>query len=115
MNMTQQELFKAFESLPIQVQRQALNFIAFLQQTYAPAIKPQKTEIDWTNDPFIEMWQVTFLLFNHVSKSATFSKSNTASANSANCSADSLSKRLTVFSVILPNFRSRQQLYRKLL
>ncbi|MFM7600353.1 MAG: hypothetical protein ACKO7R_04010 [Pseudanabaena sp.] len=36
MNMTQQELFQAFESLPIEAQRQALNFIAFLQQTYAP-------------------------------------------------------------------------------
>ena len=36
MNMTQQELFKAFESLPTEAQRQALNFIAFLQQTYAP-------------------------------------------------------------------------------
>ena len=57
MNMTQQELFNAFESLPTEAQRQALNFIAFLQQTYAPAIKPQKTEIDWTNDPFIGMWQ----------------------------------------------------------
>ena len=55
MNMTQQELFKAFESLPTEAQRQALNFIAFLHQTYAPAIKPQK--IDWTNDPFIGMWQ----------------------------------------------------------
>jgi hypothetical protein len=57
MNMTQQELFKAFESLPAEAQRQALNFIAFLQQTYVPAIKPQKTEIDWANDPFIGMWQ----------------------------------------------------------
>jgi hypothetical protein len=57
MNMTQQELFKAFESLPTEAQRQALNFIAFLQQTYAPAIKPQTTKIDWTNDPFIGMWQ----------------------------------------------------------
>jgi hypothetical protein len=36
MNMTQQELFKAFESLPTEAQHQALNFIAFLQQTYAP-------------------------------------------------------------------------------
>jgi hypothetical protein len=36
MNMTQQELFKAFETLPAEAQRQALNFIAFLQQTYAP-------------------------------------------------------------------------------
>ena len=36
MNMTQQELFKAFESLPTEAQRQALNFIAFLHQTYAP-------------------------------------------------------------------------------
>lgn len=36
MNVTQQELFKAFESLPTEAQRQALNFIAFLQQTYAP-------------------------------------------------------------------------------
>ena len=56
--MTQQELFKAFESLPAEAQQQALNFIAFLQQTYAPATsKSQKTEIDWTNDPFIGMWQ----------------------------------------------------------
>ena len=36
MNMTQQELFKAFESLAIEAQPQALNFLAFLQQTYAP-------------------------------------------------------------------------------
>lgn len=57
MNMTQQELFKTFESLPTEAQHQALNFIAFLQQTYTPAIKPQKTEIDWVNDPFIGMWQ----------------------------------------------------------
>lgn len=58
MNMTQQELFKAFESLPAEAQQQTLNFIAFLQQTYAPATsKSQKTEIDWTNDPFIGMWQ----------------------------------------------------------
>lgn len=57
MNMTQQELFKAFDSLPTEAQRQALNFIAFLQQTYTPAIKPQRTEIDWVNDPFIGMWQ----------------------------------------------------------
>ena len=57
MNMTQQELFKAFESLPAEAQQQALNFIAFLQQTYAPATsKSQKAEIDWTNDPFIGMW-----------------------------------------------------------
>lgn len=55
--MTQQELFKAFESLPTEAQRQVLNFIAFLQQTYAPSIKPQTTEIDWINDPFIGMWQ----------------------------------------------------------
>ena len=40
MNMTQQELFKAFESLPPEAQRQALNFIAFLQQTYAPVTAP---------------------------------------------------------------------------
>jgi hypothetical protein len=57
MNMSQQELFKAFQSLPNQAQRQALNFIAFLQQTYTTEIKPQKTEIDWKNDPFIGMWQ----------------------------------------------------------
>ena len=58
MNMTQHELFKAFESLPAEAQRQALNFIAFLQQTYDPEIsKPQKTAIDWTNDPFIGMWK----------------------------------------------------------
>ena len=36
MNVTQRELFQAFESLPTEAQRQALNFIAFLQHTYAP-------------------------------------------------------------------------------
>ena len=51
MNMTQQELFKAFESLPIEAQRQALNFIAFLQQTYqtpvtdSPNIKVKGSDI----------------------------------------------------------------------
>ena len=43
MNMTQQELFKAFESLPTESQRQALNFIAFLHQTY------QKPVTDFPN------------------------------------------------------------------
>jgi hypothetical protein len=33
---TQQELIKTFAALPPEAQRQALNFIAFLQQTYAP-------------------------------------------------------------------------------
>jgi hypothetical protein len=58
MNMTQQELFKAFESLPTEAQRQALNFIAFLQQTYTPTItNPKKVEINWTDNPFIGMWK----------------------------------------------------------
>ncbi len=55
---TQKELIQTFATLPPEAQRQALNFIAFLQQTYAPSIsKPQKTAIDWVNDPFIGMWQ----------------------------------------------------------
>jgi len=33
---TQQELIKIFSTLPPEAQRQTLNFIAFLQQTYAP-------------------------------------------------------------------------------
>ena len=33
---TQQELIETFTALPPEAQRQALNFIAFLQQTYAP-------------------------------------------------------------------------------
>ena len=45
MNMTQQELFKAFESLPTEAQRQALNFIAFLQQTYAPVTAPRNIAV----------------------------------------------------------------------
>jgi Protein of unknown function (DUF2281) len=45
---TQQELIQTFATLPPAAQRQALNFIAFLQQTYAPAIaKTERTEIDW--------------------------------------------------------------------
>ncbi|MFN7715720.1 MAG: hypothetical protein ACK5QS_09605 [Pseudanabaenaceae cyanobacterium] len=34
MNMTQQELIETFAALPPEAQRQALNFIAFLHQTY---------------------------------------------------------------------------------
>jgi hypothetical protein len=34
MNITQQELFKAFESLPTEAQQQAINFITFLQNIY---------------------------------------------------------------------------------
>ena len=45
MNVTQQELFKAFESLPTEAQRQALNFIAFLQQTYAPVTEPPNIKV----------------------------------------------------------------------
>ncbi len=33
---TQEELIQTFATLPPEAQRQALNFIAFLQQTYAP-------------------------------------------------------------------------------
>ena len=40
---TQQELIKTFAALPPEAQRQALNFIAFLHQTY------QKSVIDLPN------------------------------------------------------------------
>jgi hypothetical protein len=34
MNITQQELFKAFEALPTEAQQQVINLIAFLQKIY---------------------------------------------------------------------------------
>jgi hypothetical protein len=42
MNMTQQELFKAFESLAIKAQRQAIDFIAFLQANICPSDQSSK-------------------------------------------------------------------------
>ena len=53
MNMTQQELFQAFESLPAEAQRQALNFIAFLHQTYQKPI----TDIPFTDSDITEQQQ----------------------------------------------------------
>jgi hypothetical protein len=54
----QQELIQTFEALPAEAQRQALNFIAFLHQTYKPdATLPPKPKIDWENEPVVGMWR----------------------------------------------------------
>lgn len=41
---TQQELIEAFAALPPEAQRQALNFIAFLHQTYQKPFTPHSAE-----------------------------------------------------------------------
>ena len=72
MNTTQQELFKAFESLPVEAQRQALNFIAFLQQTYQtpvaelPSIKGGKSDQKLTLNDLISSIPNSFTYPNDV-------------------------------------------------
>ena len=42
---TQQQLIETFAALPPEAQRQALNFIAFLQQTYQTSVTDQQIAI----------------------------------------------------------------------
>jgi hypothetical protein len=42
---TQQQLIETFATLPPEAQRQALNFIAFLQQTYQTPVTDQQIAI----------------------------------------------------------------------
>ena len=42
---TQQELTETFAILPPEAQQQALNFIAFLQQTYVPVTDPPNSVV----------------------------------------------------------------------
>jgi hypothetical protein len=56
--MTQQELLDEFLSLPVEAQRQVVNFIAFLRQNYRltePA--SQGGEVDLISDQFIGIWR----------------------------------------------------------
>jgi hypothetical protein len=55
--MSQSELLNEFLSLPVEAQRQVIDFIAFLRQKYA-GIEPasQSPEIDLMNHSFIGMW-----------------------------------------------------------
>ncbi len=56
--MTQQELLDEFLSLPAEAQRQVVNFIAFLRQSYT-VNKPASPalDIDLISDPFMGMWR----------------------------------------------------------
>ncbi len=58
MTTNQQELIQNFEALPSEAQRQTLNFIAFLHQTYKTDVAlPPKSKIEWENNPIIGMWR----------------------------------------------------------
>lgn len=54
--MTQQDLLNEFLSLPVEAQRQVIDFIAFLRQKYA-VVEPVKQPVDdnLANDSFIGM------------------------------------------------------------
>ncbi|BAY37735.1 hypothetical protein NIES2111_20760 [Nostoc sp. NIES-2111] len=56
--MTQQDLLNEFLSLPVEAQRQVIDFIAFLRQRYTVA-EPVKAPVDdnLANDSFIGMWR----------------------------------------------------------
>ena len=56
--MTQQELLDEFLSLPVEAQRQVVNSIAFLRQSYTlPQPAPQGLDVDLISDQFIGMWR----------------------------------------------------------
>jgi hypothetical protein len=55
--MTQQELLNEFLSLPVEAQRQVIDFIAFLRQRYsAVESASHSADFDLINDSFIGMW-----------------------------------------------------------
>ena len=56
--MQTEKVLNDFAALPLEAQRQAADFIAFLQQRYAglkSEIKTTKTELG--KEPFVGMWQ----------------------------------------------------------
>ncbi|WP_414541977.1 hypothetical protein [Nostoc sp. CCY0012] len=55
--MSQSEFLNEFLSLPVEAQRQVIDFIAFLRQKYT-VIEPasQSPDIDLINHNFIGMW-----------------------------------------------------------
>ncbi len=56
--MTQQELFDEFLSLPVEAQRQVVNFIAFLRQSYRlTEPRSQGEDVDLIGDQFIGIWR----------------------------------------------------------
>jgi hypothetical protein len=55
--MTPQKLFDEYIALPVEAQRQAADFIAFLQQRYVTSQPIQKNhQADLNREPFIGMW-----------------------------------------------------------
>jgi hypothetical protein len=55
--MIQQELLNEFSSLPVEAQRQVIDFIAFLRQRYAIVKSATPSpDINLINDEFIGMW-----------------------------------------------------------
>ncbi|WP_414566609.1 MULTISPECIES: hypothetical protein [unclassified Anabaena] len=55
--MSQSELLNEFLSLPVEVQRQIVDFIAFLRQKHAVIESAsQSPDIDFINHSFIGMW-----------------------------------------------------------
>lgn len=55
--MTQPEFLNEFLSLPVEAQRQVIDFIAFLRNRYAVVeIASQTGDADLANDSFIGMW-----------------------------------------------------------
>ncbi|MBE9005654.1 hypothetical protein IQ259_11500 [Fortiea sp. LEGE XX443] len=56
--MTQQELLNEFLSLPVEAQRQVIDFIAFLRQRYkAVEATSESPDSDLVNNSFIGMWR----------------------------------------------------------
>ena len=56
--MTPQKLFDEYVTLPVEAQRQVVDFIAFLQQRYAANQLTQKArQTELKKQPFIGMWR----------------------------------------------------------
>ena len=56
--MEQNNVISEFDTLPLEAQRQVLDFIAFLQARYQPATgKRTKTKARIANEQFVGMWR----------------------------------------------------------
>ncbi len=53
----QDEVWHEYKSLPLEAQRQAAEFIAFLRQRHGRFSSERKEQPEWETDPFIGMWR----------------------------------------------------------
>ena len=55
--MNQEKLWRELKSLPLEAQREVLDFIAFLRARYKPRHPSDKRKVSLLDEPFIGMWR----------------------------------------------------------